>query len=104
MGKSLDLGIQLIGTGTNIRLNDKLKQDIDELKNKVDNDSKISQREKNHVYAVYKWAQNDLHSALLIWEDILLEYPTDMHAIKMAQDTYFYLGLQAQMRDSVARW
>lgn len=38
-----------------------------------------------------------------IWEDILVDHPTDMLAIKFAHDAYFYLGAQAQIRDSVAR-
>ena len=37
------------------------------------------------------------------WEDILIENPTDMFALKMAHDSYFYLGYQAQIRDSIAR-
>ena len=41
--------------------------------------------------------------ACSVWEDILLEYPQDMLAIKFAHDSYFYLGYQVQMRDSVAR-
>ncbi len=38
-----------------------------------------------------------------IWEDILLEHPTDLFAIKLAHDAYFYLAYQPQMRDSIAR-
>ena len=41
--------------------------------------------------------------ACLIWENILVDHPTDMFAIKMAHDSYFYLGYQPQMRDSIAR-
>jgi tetratricopeptide (TPR) repeat protein len=37
------------------------------------------------------------------WEEILLENPTDLLALKFAHDTYFYLGCQQQMRDSIAR-
>lgn len=38
-----------------------------------------------------------------VWEDILLEHPTDMTALKFAHDTYFYMGAQLPMRDSVIR-
>ena len=41
--------------------------------------------------------------ACLTWEDILVENPTDMLALKMAHDSYFYLGYQPQIRDSIAR-
>ena len=38
-----------------------------------------------------------------VWEQILVEDPLDMLALKYAHDCYFYLGLQPQMRDSIAR-
>lgn len=38
-----------------------------------------------------------------VWEDILVDYPTDMLALKFAHDAYFYMGAQVPMRDSVAR-
>ena len=41
--------------------------------------------------------------ACLTWEDVLVENPTDMLALKMAHDSYFYLGYQPQIRDSIAR-
>lgn len=37
------------------------------------------------------------------WEDILLDHPTDLLALKFAHDAYFYMGAQIPMRDSVAR-
>ena len=41
--------------------------------------------------------------ACSVWEDILVEHPTDMLAIKFSHDCYFYLAHQPQMRDSIAR-
>ena len=41
--------------------------------------------------------------ACLTWEDIIIENPTDMFALKMAHNSYFDLGYQSQMRDSIAR-
>ena len=41
--------------------------------------------------------------ALDTWEDILSQHPTDVTALKFAHDSYFYLGYQDQMRDSIAR-
>lgn len=38
-----------------------------------------------------------------VWEDILLDHPTDMTALKFAHDTYFYMGAQLPLRDSVIR-
>ena len=44
-----------------------------------------------------------MDAACLIWEDILVDHPLDMLALKFAHDSYFYLGFQPQMRDSIAR-
>lgn len=44
-----------------------------------------------------------LAKACDVWEDILVEHPTDMLALKFSHDGFFYLGEQTQMRDSVAR-
>ena len=44
-----------------------------------------------------------MYEACNIWEEILIEHPLDLLALKLAHDCYFYLGLQPQMRDSVAR-
>lgn len=38
-----------------------------------------------------------------VWEEILLDHPTDMTALKFAHDTYFHMGAQLPMRDSVIR-
>ena len=38
-----------------------------------------------------------------VWEDILMDHPHDLLALKFAHDTYFYLGYGPQMRDSIAR-
>lgn len=39
----------------------------------------------------------------MIWERILVDYPTDMLSLKFAHDCYFYLGRQTEIRDSIAR-
>ena len=44
-----------------------------------------------------------MHKAADVWEDILVDHPLDMLALRFAQDSYFYLGYQPQMRDSIAR-
>lgn len=38
-----------------------------------------------------------------VWEDILLDHPTDFLALKFSHDAYFYMGAQGPLRDSVAR-
>ena len=46
---------------------------------------------------------SDMKSAAVQWEDILLDHPTDVLALKFAHDSYFYMGWSSQIRDSVAR-
>lgn len=45
----------------------------------------------------------DFPKAADVWEEILLDHPTDMTALKFAHDAYFYMGAQLPMRDSVIR-
>ncbi|EDO30169.1 predicted protein, partial [Nematostella vectensis] len=102
MGKVLCVGLELISTNTGIHVNAKLKQDLADLQ-VLASKSKITQREKLHVQAVNQFAHGDTTGACLVWEDILTADPTDMLALKLAHDSYFYLGFQPQMRDSIAR-
>eukprot|EP01025_Chloroclados_australasicus_P050756 TRINITY_DN5876_c0_g2_i1.p1 TRINITY_DN5876_c0_g2~~TRINITY_DN5876_c0_g2_i1.p1 ORF type:complete len:467 (-),score=44.59 TRINITY_DN5876_c0_g2_i1:359-1759(-) len=65
--------------------------------------SKCEWWEQKHVEAMNCWAKGDQIGATKIWEKILVEHPRDMIALKVAHDTYFYLGQGVQMRDSIAR-
>ncbi|CAF1306871.1 unnamed protein product [Didymodactylos carnosus] len=56
-----------------------------------------------HVKAINEWAQGSLSHAANTWEQLLLYYPHDILAIKMAHDTYFFNGNKEMIRDSIAR-
>ena len=60
-------------------------------------------REKRHLAAAQAWATGAIILATNIWEDILLDHPTDALALRFAHDTYFYLGHSMSIRDSIAR-
>jgi tetratricopeptide (TPR) repeat protein len=60
-------------------------------------------REKLHLEAVETWAEGRMRDATAVWEEILLDHPTDALALRLAQDGYLLLGGSAAMRDSVAR-
>ncbi len=60
-------------------------------------------RENLHLEAVETWAEGRLRDATAVWEEILVDYPRDALALRLAQDAYFFLGASAAMRDSVAR-
>ena len=57
MGHVLSNGLELIGTGTNIWKDDKLKQSVEEMVKIVEKDACITDREKKHVAAVQAWSQ-----------------------------------------------
>jgi tetratricopeptide (TPR) repeat protein len=102
-GKALRLGLELLGTKSSIRNNPRLAQDLQDLFNATKDDETLPYREKKHTEAVLRWSRGDLYGAALAWEDVLIEHPTDIHALKMANETYFFLGKQMELRDSVVR-
>jgi tetratricopeptide (TPR) repeat protein len=60
-------------------------------------------REAAHVAALEAWRRGDLDAAVARWEDILLDHPLDVLALRLAQHIHFYRGDSRQLRDSVAR-
>lgn len=62
-----------------------------------------TQRERDHISALSAWHNDDWQGALELWENILLADPLDVLALKLANRTYFYLGDNRNIRDSVAR-
>ena len=104
MGQSFRIGLELIGTGTTVRLDKNLKSDLEELLKLADRKrNQIENREYKHVQAVNKFANGDWTGAAEIWEEILVDHPTDVQALKFGHDCFFYLGKQLQIKDSIAR-
>lgn len=102
MGQVLNVGLTLIGSGDSVLKNAQLSGDLDVL-DSIASRGRLPRREQLHVDAVLAWSRGRMSRAASLWEDILIDNPTDMLALKFAHDTYFYLGCQRQMRDSVAR-
>jgi tetratricopeptide (TPR) repeat protein len=65
--------------------------------------SGASSRERRHLAAAKAWAAGEIVAATDVWEDILVDHPTDALALRFAHDSYFYLGHSLSIRDSVAR-
>uniref|UniRef100_A0A8C5DV61 Tetratricopeptide repeat protein 38 n=1 Tax=Gouania willdenowi TaxID=441366 RepID=A0A8C5DV61_GOUWI len=102
MGNVISTGLELMTTTTSTRLNQRLASAVRrtvELANTQD----ISPREKLHVRAIECFSHGNFPKASEAWEEILLDHPTDLLALKFAHDSYFYTGAQAEMRDSVVR-
>nr|XP_038022529.1 tetratricopeptide repeat protein 38 isoform X2 [Anas platyrhynchos] len=102
MGQVIANGLELIGTGSSVRLNKELDSAMRTMMT-LSKSQPLSEREKLHVAALDMFAHGQLPKACDLWEQILQSHPTDLLALKFSQDTYFYLGYHIQMRDSVAR-
>uniref|UniRef100_UPI00398EE2CD tetratricopeptide repeat protein 38 isoform X3 n=1 Tax=Pristiophorus japonicus TaxID=55135 RepID=UPI00398EE2CD len=102
MGQVVINGLELIGTGRSVWLDKDLDAAIKRMVG-LSKTQEITERERLHVEAVDMFAKGSLPKACDIWEQILLSKPTDLLALKLAYDSYFYLGQQRQLRDCVAR-
>ncbi|XP_077567319.1 tetratricopeptide repeat protein 38-like [Stigmatopora nigra] len=102
MGHVVSTGLELVGTATSPRLNQRLASAVKKTVELAASQN-LSPREKLHVKAMELFSHGNYSKASDVWEDILVDHPTDMLALKFAHDSYFYMGAQIQMRDSVAR-
>jgi tetratricopeptide (TPR) repeat protein len=64
---------------------------------------RATERERRHFAATEAWAQGQTSHAILGWETILNDHPTDALALRLAQDAYFFLGRSTAIRDTAAR-
>ncbi|KAI3371570.1 hypothetical protein L3Q82_024137, partial [Scortum barcoo] len=95
-------GLELAATTSSTRLNERLASTVRKTV-QLANSQDISPREQLHVKAIELFSHGNFPKACNIWEDILVDHPTDLLALKFAHDAYFYMGAQNQIRDSVAR-
>lgn len=65
--------------------------------------SHATDRERMHVRALAAWCAGDIRGSNRIWDEILLDHPHDILAMRLAHTMHFFLGDLAQMRDSMAR-
>ncbi|XP_017656514.2 tetratricopeptide repeat protein 38 [Nannospalax galili] len=102
MGHAISNGLVLVGTGSSVKLDKELDRAVKTMV-EVSRAQPLTPREQLHVSAVEMFAKGNFPKACDLWEQILQDHPTDMLALRLAHDAYFYLGYQEQMRDSVAR-
>lgn len=55
-------------------------------------------RERMHLAAVTAWQATDLPAAFAIWRQLLAEYPTDLFALRLADNTLFRHGMTRDVR------
>ncbi|XP_064482094.1 tetratricopeptide repeat protein 38-like [Ornithodoros turicata] len=103
MGQAFYNGIVLMGTGDSVALSAELRSSVDKMVASAASQPNLTEREKDHIRAVHELSQGHISKATVIWENLLINHPTDLLALKFAHDAYFYLGQQRQIRDSIAR-
>ncbi|KAJ8002903.1 hypothetical protein DPEC_G00163790 [Dallia pectoralis] len=103
MGHVISTGLELVGTGSSVRLNERLASAVKRTVELAQSQGDITPRERLHVRAMEHFSKGNIPQACDMWEEILVDHPTDLLALKLAHDGFFYLGAQTQMRDSVAR-
>jgi tetratricopeptide (TPR) repeat protein len=99
LGQCLELGINLLNIPI---LTKDLRIKFDHL-NLLKVNLTLTNRELNHITAINHLAFGNIDIATNKWEEILIENPNDMLAIKFTQDSYFYIGYQHQARESISR-
>src|SRR5277367_3907342 len=62
-----------------------------------------SERERRHLAAAKAWARGQTSQAIVDWEAILADHPTDALALRLLQDANFFLGRSAPIRDCAER-
>jgi tetratricopeptide (TPR) repeat protein len=62
-----------------------------------------SDRERLHLRALEAWTVGALNTACAIWEQVLVDTPTDALAMMAAHQGDFLLGQSSELRDRVAR-
>jgi hypothetical protein len=65
--------------------------------------AQATERERMHVRALAAWCAGDIRRTNRIWDEILLDHPHDILAMRLAHTMHFFLGDLARMRDSMAR-
>ncbi|KJH51932.1 hypothetical protein DICVIV_01913 [Dictyocaulus viviparus] len=93
------LGWQGLGTGISTRIDNEYKLKLEQLQ--VDARNYGNTREQRHAEAVLLWGEGKMKEAVSMWENILLNHPTDLMAIKFAHDAYFFMGDAKGSRDSI---
>lgn len=105
LGRAFEVQLNLMGSLNAPHLDKTLAHKVtllNELADKRKTSNSITEQELYHVDIVNLWAKNELKQVGQVLEKIITLYPNDLSALKMAQDTYFALGLSMQMRNSLA--
>lgn len=60
-------------------------------------------RERSYVDALGRWCTGDLEGTARLLDDVLVDYPTDVFALRLSHAVHFLIGNRIAMRDVAAR-
>jgi len=63
----------------------------------------LTERERRHLAALRAWTEGHGFKACRIWEEILVTWPRDLLALRLAHFQSFWLGTHRRMRNVVVR-
>ncbi len=63
----------------------------------------ITAREAAHIAALRTWLTGDMDLTCALWEEILIEHPHDILALRLQHFAYFWMGRSRELRDAPAR-
>lgn len=103
MGHVLNNNLQLGGSEKPLHLNPNLQAKITHLNSLKEKLQSITERERRHIDATNLFAQGRRYEAIQTWEDILIDYPTDMMAVRQAFLGMINMGLAQENKDILTR-
>ncbi|UXI21569.1 growth hormone-inducible transmembrane protein [Sarcoptes scabiei] len=104
LGSVLSIGLDLIGTGVTVRRDEKIRKQLEDLKQRASQRyaaKEIELFEYSHVEAIEKFAMGQMVEAGSIWNSIIEAHPTDILALKFQHDNCFYLGDKFNLLNSI---
>lgn len=90
-GRVLVYGLQIIG-GLNVNNNSTLKKNLEQLALDVESNTNCNQWEKLQVKALRYLSTNNPDAAIRQWEEILIEFPSDILSLHLAGMTCLING------------
>ena len=64
---------------------------------------RANDRERRHIAAARAWLERDFARAIRLYGEVLIDYPRDRIALRVAHFGDFFLGQQSMLRDRVAQ-
>ena len=64
---------------------------------------RANDRERRHIAAARAWLERDFARAIRLYGEVLIDYPRDRIALRVANFGDFFLGQQSMLRDRVAQ-